>query len=96
MGKHSYTIAPGTPTQVAHPWRAVVRTVFQALIGVCVLLPAVVETAGLGTVPWIAGAVADAGAVTKIMALPQVEEFLTRFVPFLATGVETEATVDVE
>lgn len=88
-------IEPGTPTQVAHPWRAVARTIFQALVAICALLPAIVEAVGVGAVPWVAGALAVAGAITRVMTVPGVEEWIARYLPFLATGVHTEETTDI-
>ena len=77
-----------TPTQVRRPWRATLRTVFQALVALAVMLPVLVEATGLrpDQWPWLAGVLAVAAAVTRVMALPQVEAFLRRFLPFLATA----------
>lgn len=74
------------PTQVARPWRATVRTLVQFLIAAAVLLPFVVEATGLDPelYPWLAGLLGVAAAVTRVMALPQVEAFLARFAPWLA------------
>lgn len=75
-----------TPTQVRRPWRATMRTTFQLIIGIAVLLPFVVQASGLDpeVYPWLAGLLAVAAAVTRVMALPQVEDFLQRFLPWLA------------
>jgi hypothetical protein len=75
-----------TPTQVARPWRATVRTVFQALVALAVMAPILVEAAGVdpAAIPWLAGVLALCGAVARVMALPVVEEFLGRFIPWLA------------
>ncbi len=71
------------PTQVDYPWRATARTVFQALVGLCALVPLIVGT----DVP-AAGAVAVAltvsGALTRIMAIPEVNDWLDKFLPWLA------------
>lgn len=73
------------PTQSRHPWRATVRTVFAAVVAVCAMLPLLVGASGLDeTAPPIAGALAIAGGITRVMALPQVEVFLRRFLPFLS------------
>lgn len=73
------------PTQVRQPWRATLRTVFAVLVAVAAMLPLLVETSGLDeTLPPVAGALAIAGAVTRVLALPQVEDFLERFAPWLA------------
>ncbi len=80
------------PTQVRRPWRSTARTVFQALVALAVLFPVLVQTAGLeaDSLPWLAGALATAGGVARIMALPGVEEFLRRFLPFLAAAPSTQ------
>ncbi|OQR60192.1 hypothetical protein B6E66_31585 [Streptomyces maremycinicus] len=53
------------------------RTVLQTAVGLCVLLPTVVDAAGLpGTLPWVAGALTAAAGVTRLMALPAVQALL--------------------
>lgn len=76
------------PTQMRRPWRSTVRTVFQALVALAVLFPFLVEASGLTVEdwPWLAVPLAVAAAVARIMALPQVEAFLRRFLPFLAAA----------
>lgn len=72
-------------TQEAHPWRATVRTVFAALVAFAALLPAIVGASGVDqAAPIVAAMLAVAAAVTRVMALPGVEDFLARFAPFLA------------
>lgn len=84
---------PGTsvladPTQVRRPWRSTARTAFQALVALAVLFPVLVETSGLEpeSFPWLAIPVAVAAGFARVMALPQVEVFLKRFIPFLAAA----------
>lgn len=74
------------PTQVRRPWRATARTTFQALVALCILFPLLVEQTGLKAedFPWLAIPLGVAATVARIMALPQVEVFLRRFIPFLA------------
>lgn len=74
------------PTQVERPWRATLRTVFQALLALAVMAPVLVEATGMKADqwPWLAGVLAVAAAITRVMALPQVEAFLQRFLPFLS------------
>lgn len=76
------------PTQARHPWRATARTIFAAVIALAAMLPLLVEASGVDeTAGAVAGALAIAGAITRIMAIPQVNDFLERFLPFLgATG----------
>ncbi|MFC4502998.1 MULTISPECIES: hypothetical protein [Streptomyces] len=53
------------------------RTVVQTAVGLCVLLPTVVDSVGISrTLPWVAGALAVAAAVTRVMALPGVQALL--------------------
>jgi hypothetical protein len=89
----SQDTAPGTviladPTQVRRPWRTTSRTLFQALVALCVLFPVLVEQTGLKVedAPWLAIPLAVAAAVARIMALPQVETFLRTFLPFLSAA----------
>ncbi|MGW2202185.1 hypothetical protein [Streptomyces sp. NPDC001774] len=53
------------------------RTVLQTAVGIAVVLPAVVDASGLpATLPWVAGGLAVAGALTRVMALPAVQNML--------------------
>lgn len=82
-----------TPTQVRRPWRSTARTLFQALVAMAVLFPILVESTGLKPedAPWLAIPLAVAAAVARAMALPQVENFLARFLPFLAAAPQPPA-----
>lgn len=80
-----------TPTQVARPWRATVRTAFAVVVALAAMLPLLVDAAGVDeTAGPVAGALAISAAVTRILALPAVETFLARFVPWLAADPDTE------
>ena len=84
--------AASTPTQVRRPWRSTARTVFQALIGLAAIAPLIAagveEATGydLEGVPFIVVALGAAAAVTRVMAIPGVESWLRRFLPFLAAA----------
>ena len=86
------TVAGVQPTQVRRPWRSTARSVFQALIGLAVIAPlvaaAVEEATGydLDGIPLIAAVLAGAAAVARVMAVPAVEVWLRRFVPWLAAA----------
>ena len=80
-----------TPTQIAHPWRATVRTfaavAVAALAALVAVLPVVQDfvnevAPGSPVAAWIAGATvvvaALSGAVTRIMALASVNDFLAK------------------
>lgn len=77
-------LEPTTPTQVARPWRATFRTVFQGVIALAAILPLILASAGIAPVGLAGIAVLVAGAITRVMALPAVEEFLQNYVPILA------------
>ena len=94
-------------TQVEHPWRATVRTGVAVLLGLAVVLPAVwaiigAELASAGwTIPEpvsvvvatvIAAVVAAASIITRVMAIPQVSDWLTR----LGLGPTPQGEVDGE
>lgn len=86
------TELPTKPTQVRRPWRTTLRSAFQALVALAVMAPILVQAAGLDAdkLPWLAGVLAVAAGMTRVMALPQVEAFLRRFVPFLAAAPPAE------
>ena len=82
-----------TPTQVAHPWRAALRTAVAVLLGLALVLPIVWAIIGeeLEKVGWaipepigtvvgiiIAAITAAAAIVTRVMAIPAVSDWLTR------------------
>lgn len=76
-------------TQETHPWKSTIRTVFQALVGLAVIVPVIVEDVG-ATAPWALGAAAIAGGFARVMALPQVEHFLEDHLPWLAAQPKGE------
>jgi hypothetical protein len=86
-GDDQVTPEPLPPTQVRRPWRATARTLFQAAIALATLLPFVVTNV-YGNDDDIPAAVTQVLVVSagfaRIMATPQVEKFLRRFLPFLA------------
>lgn len=76
-----------TPTQVKRPWRATVRTVFQFVLALATLLPFILTGvySDADAAPAAVGQVlAVAATVTRVMALPQVEDFLQSWFPWLA------------
>lgn len=78
-----------TPTQVARPWRTTLRTIFQGFVAIAAVAPQVYAAAanhdaGLAQ-GWAATGLGIAAAVTRIMAMPVVDDFLAKFLPFLAT-----------
>ncbi|MEU9141998.1 hypothetical protein AB0D33_39705 [Streptomyces sp. NPDC048404] len=56
-----------------------VRTVIQGVVMFAVALPAIVNASGIPeSLPWVAGALAVAGGLARVMALPAVEQLLDR------------------
>ncbi len=56
-----------------------VRTIVQGAVGLAVVLPAIVDASGVpASLPWVAGALAVAGGLARVMALPGVEALLDR------------------
>jgi hypothetical protein len=86
MSKH----IAAAPTQVRRPWRTTVRSVFQAVVAGSAAAPLVYQAITQESPEAATGAGATlllvTGAVTRVMALPSVEEWLRRFVPFLAAN----------
>ncbi|MFB7941209.1 hypothetical protein [Streptomyces sp. NPDC056049] len=53
------------------------RTVLQTAVALALVLPALVDASGLpASLPWVAGALAAAGALTRAMAVPAVQLLL--------------------
>ena len=77
---------PQPPTQVRHSWRATLRTVLQYVLAVVVALPVIIPgileaTDGTPLKKYVAIAagyiLVAIGVITKIMAIPMVDRWLT-------------------
>ncbi|MSS84957.1 hypothetical protein FYJ24_09315 [Actinomycetaceae bacterium WB03_NA08] len=91
--QNPYPKRASVQTQAAYPWHTVARTIFQAVIGFAAAWALIVEAAGVDqTIPWVATSLAITAAITRIMALPQVNEWLSRFIPWLAPEGKTKLT----
>ncbi|MFD8949004.1 hypothetical protein ACFV0B_09145 [Streptomyces xanthophaeus] len=56
-----------------------VRTVIQTTVALAVALPAIIGAAGIPEhLPWVVAALAVAGGLARVMALPTVEALLDR------------------
>ncbi len=74
-----------TPTQVQYPWRSTVRTVFQVALGIAAMWALIIEAAGVDeTAPILLSIGAFAAGANRVMALPAVNAFIDRFIPWLA------------
>ncbi|MFI5781214.1 hypothetical protein [Nocardia sp. NPDC051570] len=80
MGRHSL---PDAPSQVRYPWRTVLRTVFQLIIGLAAAMPTLVGELGLPPTAGVAGALAISAAITRLMAIPAIDDLLTLVAPWL-------------
>ncbi|MFF8830652.1 hypothetical protein [Streptomyces sp. NPDC015131] len=63
------------------------RTVLQTAVGIAVVLPAIVDASGVpATLPWVAGALAVAGSLARIMALDAVQNLLPAWLSSASPG----------
>ncbi|ROQ82091.1 hypothetical protein P8A22_15750 [Streptomyces laculatispora] len=70
--------------------RRTTRTLVQTALSLAVLLPALVDASGLpATLPRVAGALAVAGALTRVMAVPGVQALLPAWLRTGPTGDDT-------
>ena len=76
------------PTQVRQPLRTVARSVFQGVVGLAPILPLAYEAAthhdAAAATGWVGAGLAVSGAVVRVMAVPAVNVWIARFLPFLA------------
>lgn len=88
--------SPVTPSQVLRPWQAVARTVIQLVIGLATMLPILVGELHLPPSAALAAALGVAAAITRFMAMPQVEAALEQWAPWLAAGPRESAGPEQE
>lgn len=81
------------PTQVKRPWRATARTAFQGLVGAASMAAPVYEAAthqdAAAATGYAATGLAICAGVARVMAMPGVNDWLARFLPFLAAEPKT-------
>lgn len=75
---------PTQPTQTQHPARAMIRTVFAGVVSLITLLPYILGAAHVDATVWGGQALAVSAAVTRVLAIPAVNSWLTEYVPWLA------------
>ncbi|MFI5808870.1 hypothetical protein [Streptomyces sp. NPDC051561] len=57
------------------------RTIVQTAVALAVALPAIVDASGIpAALPWVAGALAVAGGLARVMALPSVQSMLPAWI----------------
>lgn len=67
----------------SHPWREVLRNVFIATISLLPILPIIADTAGISNIPIVASVLTVTAAVSRVMALKQVDDWLEKHLPWL-------------
>jgi hypothetical protein len=85
MGDHEAPVS----TQTRYPWRATIRTAFAFLIGLAAAWALIIQAAGIDPgLEWASTSLAIAAGITRVMALPAVDDLIRRFAPFLAPDKE--------
>ncbi|NHO82135.1 hypothetical protein [Micromonospora sp. CMU55-4] len=56
------------------------------MVALLSMLPTIAATADIEAVPLVAQALAVAAAVTRVLAIPGVDDFLRRYLPILASA----------
>lgn len=88
------TSTPNQPTQVEHPWRAVIRTAFAVLVALAAGAPLLYTAATQQSVEAATGAVgtvlAVSAAITRVMATPFVDTFIRTYLPWLRASSDGE------
>lgn len=71
------------PSQVTYPWRTTVRTVIQVVVGLAAAMPQIIAAvqgnSGAAATRAAAIALGVSAAISRIMAIPAVNDWLTRF-----------------
>lgn len=75
---------PPPPSQVRHPWRAVLRTVATATLALLPLFPQMADAANIDELPAVAQFLAMTIVVQRVLSLPGVELWLKNYMPWLA------------
>lgn len=73
-----------TPTQGRHPWKATARTTAAALIALLPALPEIADTLHISTVPLVASILSITALVTRVLAIPEVDKWIDRYLPALS------------
>ncbi len=72
--------------------RSAARTILQTTVGLAVALPLIVDAAGVPeSLPWVAAALAVAGGLARVMAVPAVQRLLPGWLRTDDTGAARDA-----
>lgn len=78
-------VYPTSPTVTRYPWRATLRTVIVAAVGLLPVLPDIARAAHIETVPVVVSVLAVTAAVQRIISTPSVEAWLQKTFPHTAS-----------
>ena len=84
------------PSQVRRPWRTTARTVIGAAFGLLPLLPDIARAAEVDTVPAVVSILAITAAITRIAAIPEVDAWLDRYLPWISADPEESGNNDYQ
>lgn len=77
-----------TATQTRYPWRAVLRTIVQAVLALAAAAPLIAMAVTDNSEEALTGAgavfLAVCAGITRVVNLPVVDQFIRRFLPWLA------------
>lgn len=73
------------PTQTVHPWRATLRTAIATALWALPIVPLVAHELGIEELGWVVAIVGGAAAVTRVIAIPIINEKLTKWLNLGAT-----------
>lgn len=74
---------PGS-SQTRRPWRAVARTTVTAALALLPILPKIADAADIDHIPIVVIILAIAAAITRVIAIPEVDDWLDTYLPWLA------------
>lgn len=83
-GRHSLA-AQSPSTQVRYPWRAAVRTSLAAGVAALIAFPDIARVLSIEHLPGVGLVMAISLGLTRVFALPNVDAWLRRFAPWLAS-----------
>lgn len=66
------------PTTTRFPWRATLRTVVVAGLGLLPLLPEIARAADINTIPAVVSVLAVTAAIQRVISVPGVERWLRK------------------
>lgn len=67
-----------------NPWRRTTRTAVAVGLALVPVLPEIANELGIATLPVVGGILAGAATLTRVLAIPRVEQFLTAYAPWLS------------